>query len=71
MGSKGQQQISKTADTYLMLRKQERSSGVLAPLGAATSDDSQLQQEWNGMKYLGGATGFQHQLGWKHEQAGL
>ena len=54
-----------------MVRKEERSSGVLASLGTATSDGSQLQQEWDGMQYLGGATGFQYQFGWEHEQAGL
>ena len=54
-----------------MVWKQERSSGVLAALGTATSDGSQLQQKWDGMQYLGGATGFQHQLCWKHKQAGL
>ena len=69
MGSKQIQK--KQTETYLMVRKQERSSGVLAPFGIAASVGSQLQQEWDGVQYLGGATCFQHQLGGEHKQAGL
>ena len=54
-----------------MVRKQERCSGILAALRTAARDGSQLQQEWDGMQYLGGTAGLQYQLGWKYEQAGL
>lgn len=60
-------QVVQSLRAYLMVRKQERGSGVLATLGIAASASSQLQQYWDGMQYLGGAAGFQHQLCWEHE----